>query len=1644
MRALLLALCLALAPLPGPAQLSIFGVGESLVQFALRQISSEGFTVEARGIEDGEDGAAELVGVTVADRRGVWLEIEGVTLTWRVSRILLGELEIDRLSARGVRVLRAPEPEPTPAQEEPDAETAQPFAWPRAPIATRVNVMDLRRVEISPGVVAAQGMRFDARGNARDEGDEQAVALYVNRTDDVFGSIALDYLRDFSTGELRLDLAADEAAGGLVAELAGFPDDSATRVDLEARGPLTDWRLRFDAETDRVYRATGAATVVVGPPFSVDATAELRPGPAAPPAVAAALGETATLRARASENADGVIEIAEGRITAPELSVVVDGTFARETGAVQADVSLEAGAGLSALVEQVAFERVAFEGAVSGALAALRAQGALSLDGLRTAPVDLAAARLAADLTLTGAAAPSPEGFSAAFDVSGETAGLRLDRIRPETLGDATLLARGRLDDVGLTLDALRLAAPALTAEASGRLPAADAPAPLADDADRLDYTLAIPDLAPLAASYDVDAAGALAAQGRVTGALSAPRIDGALTLDGLAFAGEPYGRVALEHGVSFGEALAGQASLTAEGSRFGPAAASAGFSLRDARLDLSDISLDALGAEVRGALRVDLERTLAQGVITAELADLAPLSRLAGRPATGAASLTATLTPAAGRQDAALTGVVEGLSVADARIERLALDLSAADAFGPGAAVSGTLDAAGVAAAGAAIGSLTAEISGEDLQGAALGALSATARDVRYAAADASLAEVMLSAEGRDLIAAPKVEGTLAARDVAGAGAALARLAGEFSVDDPMGGGPAKIALTAEDFAYPAAEATVARLTLTADGADLIEAPSGSALLRAETVAGAGATLDGLTLGVVADDLTGEGGADVSLLAREIAYPAAEARVASVSLGGRVDRPFGDPAASFRLTALDVAGAGARVARIEAQGLGSGLLSAPQGRIDATLSAPGFGDAASREARLTAAVTQADGAARLAATLDAEPIAAGGARIGAVSVAATVDDALGETPRIDAKARAGATSAGPARLDAIEAAVSGALADLAVSLDAKGALEDGRALSLTARAGVDAAAPAPQITVTRLVARLDEAEAALRRPLRISAGAPLTVQGLDLGLPGGALTGEVTAHEGGLAGRLGLDFADLTPLARLAEAPLGSGSLEADARFDTRPGSAAATVAAAMRGLRLLGEQSDAGAFDATLDARWTGSRLTSETVLRGPFNQPVTLTASTPLRLSGGAPAFAPGLPVEGRLTWNGRIGDLWALVPAADHVLDGDVAIDLGFSGPAAAPALLGRVSLADGQYQNLETGTILTHMTLDGHAVENGGFTVDLDAEDGSGNPLALNAEIAGGQLRAQIDATRAVLVRRDDATAAISLDIAAVGPLAGPDISGDVTIDAAEVRLVNATPPSVADLGPVRIKGQPAPEPEAPAGEDIALDIRIRGDRDIFVRGRGLTSEWRVALDVGGAASAPIVTGEIERIRGELVLVGAVFDFTRGLIRFSGGQPIDPSLDIALLREAEDVTGGVVVRGYASDPQISFESTPALPEDEVLPRVLFNKSQQSLTAGESLQLAAGLATLLDGSGGFLDRVRATAGVDVLAVEGIGENTSVTVGKNLGEGVFVGAKQPLDGGPTRATVEIEVFDNVTVDSEVGAEGGSSFGLNWKKDF
>jgi translocation and assembly module TamB len=373
------------------------------------------------------------------------------------------------------------------------------------------------------------------------------------------------------------------------------------------------------------------------------------------------------------------------------------------------------------------------------------------------------------------------------------------------------------------------------------------------------------------------------------------------------------------------------------------------------------------------------------------------------------------------------------------------------------------------------------------------------------------------------------------------------------------------------------------------------------------------------------------------------------------------------------------------------------------------------------------------------------------------------------------------------------------------------------------------------------------------------------------------------------------------------------------------------------------------------------------------------------------------------------------------------------------------------VTDGQYQNLSLGTILTDVRIETRLLEEGDLGVTLRANDGASGTVEARMLVLLGDGPVALDLTAnadsAVLVRRDDVTAAVSVEAAVEGPLNELDVTGEILIDKAEVRLVNATPPSVVTLDGIRIAGEPEAERDEAGESVINLFLSIVAEDDIFVRGRGLDSEWRMDLAVTGTATQPVVSGTVQKVRGQLGLLGRTFQLARGRLVFDGGREIDPELDVYLQREDHGLRGGIVIEGTPSNPELSFTSTPALPEDEVMPRLLFGQSRQSLTGAQALQLAAGIATLTGtGGGGPIEALREAAGLDVLRVEGQSvEDAAVTVGRNVGEDVFVGAKQGLgEQGTTAVTVEVEVFDNVTVDAEVGEQGNSSVGISLKKDF
>ncbi|MEM0923470.1 MAG: translocation/assembly module TamB domain-containing protein [Pseudomonadota bacterium] len=667
--------------------------------------------------------------------------------------------------------------------------------------------------------------------------------------------------------------------------------------------------------------------------------------------------------------------------------------------------------------------------------------------------------------------------------------------------------------------------------------------------------------------------------------------------------------------------------------------------------------------------------------------------------------------------------------------------------------------------------------------------------------------------------------------------------------------------------------------------------------------------------------------------------------------------------------------------------------------------------------------------------------LATDGARVERLDLTAAIRDALGR-PNLDVTIDGANIAAGPLSLETTGITLRGALPNLAIALKAAGEFEDDP-LTLQLDGQADAEGPRFGARLATLDVDLGGESLALNAPLNVTAeGQTIRVSGLDLALPrGGRLAGDITKSGQRLIGDILLEALDASLAQRFADAPVLAGRIGAEGRFDT---ARSADLSLSATGLRFDGVEVE-GDLDLSTTLAWDGRRAAVEGAVTGGFGAPLSFTGALPLR-PGLVPSVPGSGPVEGRVTWAGEIGSLWALVPAAGHILTGEMDIDLALSGDISDPQLGGAVKLAEGGYQNLDLGTILTDLTLETEAEPGGALGFLLTARDGGEGSLRSEGKVAldasGIEVATTID--RAVLVRRDEATARIDGALSVGGPLDALAVDGDIVLETVEVRLISNASANIVDLGEVIIKGQEMPEDEA--GEsNVSLRLDISSPGRVFVRGRGLDSTWGVDLKVRGTASDPRVTGRVERVRGRLDLIGKAFDLATGRVDFDGGKEIDPRLDIVFERETSDLTGRINIAGRASDPQLSFTSTPSLPEDEVLPRTLFGKSSQALTGSQAIQLALGIATLMDGGGGTLDQVRGAVGLDQLRVEQDEDgNAALAAGKEVAEGVFVGAKQGLTGGESKVIVEIDVFEDISIDAEVGQESGSSVGIKWKKDF
>ncbi len=269
--------------------------------------------------------------------------------------------------------------------------------------------------------------------------------------------------------------------------------------------------------------------------------------------------------------------------------------------------------------------------------------------------------------------------------------------------------------------------------------------------------------------------------------------------------------------------------------------------------------------------------------------------------------------------------------------------------------------------------------------------------------------------------------------------------------------------------------------------------------------------------------------------------------------------------------------------------------------------------------------------------------------------------------------------------------------------------------------------------------------------------------------------------------------------------------------------------------------------------------------------------IAGSSNVTLGGQLPLNTAG-PMDVRIGGTVDLAMLNPLLAAQGRDVRGRVELNLEVVGSPSAPKPGGTVQLTSGDVQDSSLGA---HITGIAALVRFDGETIRLErleAKAGQGTISASGSvAITGTQaVDVSLRASNAKLLASDLITALADVNLSLHGTLQGDlTLAGTVLARTVNIQIPEKLPPSIAVL-PVRNAGTPPPKPPPPTPMPaITLNLTLDAPAQIYVRGRGLDAELGGRVVFAGTAAAPVPQGGLNLRRGTFSLAGESLNLTEG-------------------------------------------------------------------------------------------------------------------------------------------------------------------------
>lgn len=417
----------------------------------------------------------------------------------------------------------------------------------------------------------------------------------------------------------------------------------------------------------------------------------------------------------------------------------------------------------------------------------------------------------------------------------------------------------------------------------------------------------------------------------------------------------------------------------------------------------------------------------------------------------------------------------------------------------------------------------------------------------------------------------------------------------------------------------------------------------------------------------------------------------------------------------------------------------------------------------------------------------------------------------------------------------------------------------------------------------------------------------------------------------------------------------------------------------------------------------------------------------------------------PISGQITLGGAIEPLLALVLGDTRQLAGELSTELTVSGSAFSPRLSGTTEFQNGRYVSEELGISVTNVSALA-SWESGGLEIQhFSAQDGQNGVLTASGSgrvgDGGWRADAMLDFASFNAVRRPD------LNIVTTG-------NAEITLSEQAIRIGGSAVLNRVDARPPEANTASFPEIDVteinrPDGENgqrrrripVTLDYRIRASDSIFVSAESFSTEWRGDWYVSGNPSSPDIEGDAHLISGRAILLNRAFRMEEGRVSLAGDVQT-AEINLLARHQRDSITVNARVEGPVASPSLSLSSQPALPQDEILARLLFDRNSGQLSALETATIAAQLSG--QNLFGIVGGLRRAAGLDRLdfATAENGE-IRVTGGEQLTDDVYL-ELESRGAALSSARLEWTLTPDFSLLSRLTGDTQASIALRWRTEY